>query len=115
MLVLSRKINETIVIGGTIRVTIGRRGEMAHVEVRDSGVGIPEGELGKLFERFFRASTGVFAPGTGLGLSIVKSIVEVHGGTISIESEEGVGTAFLIELPLEADVLEPTTYEETTA
>jgi signal transduction histidine kinase len=102
--------------GGTIWFTTGRRGEMAHVEVRDTGVGIPEGELGSLFERFFRASTGVFAPGTGLGLSIVKSIVEVHGGTIYIESEEGVGTAFLIELPLEVDVpLEPTTYEETTA
>jgi signal transduction histidine kinase len=102
--------------GGTVSLTIARQGETAHVEVRDSGVGIPESEVGNLFQRFFRASTSVSVPGTGLGLSIVKSIVEAHGGTIAVESERGVGTTFSIELPLEANVpLEPTTREEATA
>jgi signal transduction histidine kinase len=102
--------------GGTVSLTIARQGETAHVEVRDTGVGIPESEVGNLFERFFRASTSVSVPGTGLGLSIVKSIAEAHGGTIAVESEQGVGTTFSIELPLEANVpLEPTTRQEATA
>jgi signal transduction histidine kinase len=102
--------------GGTVSLTIARQGEAVHVEVRDTGVGIPASEVGNLFERFFRASTSVSVPGTGLGLSIVKSIVEAHGGTIAVESEQGVGTTFSIELPLEANVpLEPTTREEATA
>jgi signal transduction histidine kinase len=89
---------------GTVSVTIRRRGDGAHVEVADTGAGIPEPEIGRLFDRFFRASTSVVAPGTGLGLSIVKSIVEAHGGTISVESEEGVGTTFFVDLPLEANM-----------
>jgi signal transduction histidine kinase len=94
---------------GTVSVTISRRGDDAHVEVADTGVGIPERECGRLFDRFFRASTAASAPGTGLGLPIVKSIVEAHGGMISVESEERVGTTFFIDLPLEADVpLKPT-------
>jgi signal transduction histidine kinase len=99
---------------GTVSVTIGRRGEMAHVEVRDTGVGIPEREMGSLFDRFFRASTSTAAPGTGLGLSIVKSIAEAHGGTIAVESEELVGTTFLVDLPLDVNVpLEPEPEEAT--
>jgi signal transduction histidine kinase len=102
--------------GGTVSLWIARQGDVAHVEVRDSGVGIPESDVGNLFERFFRASTSVSVPGTGLGLSIVKSIVEAHGGTIAVDSEEGVGTTFSIELPLEADVpVELTAQEEATA
>jgi signal transduction histidine kinase len=93
---------------GTVSVTIAREGDSARVEVRDTGVGIPEREIGSLFDRFFRASTSVSTPGTGLGLSIVKSIAEAHGGTISVESEEGVGTTFFVDVPLEANVpLEP--------
>jgi signal transduction histidine kinase len=88
--------------GGTVRASVARRGDAAHVEVADTGVGIPKDEIGKLFERFFRASTAATIPGTGLGLSIVKAIVEAHGGTISVESEEGAGTTFRVDLPLEA-------------
>ena len=99
---------------GTVSVTIGRREEVAHIEVRDTGVGIPEEEMGKLFDRFFRASTSTVAAGTGLGLSIVKSIAEAHGGTISVESEEGVGTAFLVDLPLVANVPHEAPKEEAT-
>jgi signal transduction histidine kinase len=86
--------------GGDVTVTVAQRGRSLHVRVADTGVGIPEEEIGRLFERFYRASTGTSAPGTGLGLPIVKSIVEAHGGTISVESEVGAGTAFDVELPL---------------
>jgi signal transduction histidine kinase len=88
--------------GGTVSASVARRGDAAHVEVADTGVGIPHDEVERLFERFFRASTAATIPGTGLGLSIVKAIVEAHGGTISVESEEGVGTTFCVDLPLEA-------------
>jgi signal transduction histidine kinase len=100
---------------GTVSVRIGRRGDHAYVEIEDTGVGIPEREIANLFDRFFRASTSVSAPGTGLGLSIVKSIAEAHGGTISVESEEGVGTTFLVDLPLEANVPLAPAAEEATA
>jgi signal transduction histidine kinase len=86
--------------GGTAGVNVDRHDDSLVLEVRDTGVGIPEDEVGRLFERFFRASTGTAAPGTGLGLSIVKSIVDAHGGTISVESELGVGTTFTVDLPL---------------
>jgi signal transduction histidine kinase len=88
--------------GGTVSVTVASRAETAHLEISDTGVGIPEQELGELFNRFFRASTTASAPGTGLGLSIVKSIVEAHAGTISVESKEGTGTTFSVDLPLQA-------------
>jgi len=100
---------------GTVSVTIGRRGDLAHIEIRDTGVGIPEKEVGSLFDRFFRASTSTIAPGTGLGLSIVKSIADAHGGTISVESEERLGTTFLVDLPLEANVPHEANTEEATA
>jgi signal transduction histidine kinase len=86
--------------GGTVTVGVERQDGSLHVEVADTGVGIPEDEVHHLFERFFRASTGSTIRGTGLGLSIVKSIAEVHGGTISVTSEVGAGTTFAVDLPL---------------
>src|SRR4029453_7493806 len=97
---------------GIVDVAITRQRDAARIEVCDTGVGIPEREIGSLFDRFFRASTSVSAPGTGLGLSIVQSIAQAHGGTISVQSEEGVGTTFFVALPLEANVpLEPAAEE----
>jgi len=86
--------------GGEVTVSVAQRGESLHLEVADTGLGIPEDEVGRLFERFFRASTGTSIQGTGLGLPIVKSIVEVHGGSISVASEPGAGTTFAVDLPL---------------
>jgi signal transduction histidine kinase len=86
--------------GGEVTVRVGQLGDSLHLEVADTGLGIPEDEVGRLFERFFRASTGTAIQGTGLGLPIVKSIAEVHGGSISVESELGVGTTFAVDLPL---------------
>jgi PAS domain S-box-containing protein len=70
--------------------------------VSDSGLGIPDDEVDRVFERFFRSSTvqQMAIQGTGLGLPIVKDIVESHHGTIGVESRPGQGTTFTIELPL---------------
>ena len=67
--------------------------------VRDSGVGIPQDELGAIFRRGYRASTGNLLEGSGLGLSFVKNAVERLGGTIQVESEVGVGSLFTVALP----------------
>jgi signal transduction histidine kinase len=89
--------------GGSVFVTVSASDEAAHVEVRDTGVGIPEDENERLFERFFRASTAANIKGTGLGLSIVRSIIEAHGGTISVRSRVGVGTTVAVDLPLRTE------------
>jgi signal transduction histidine kinase len=86
--------------GGRVTVSITSRGAIAHLEVVDTGVGIPEDEVGRLFERFYRASTATAIKGTGLGLSITKAIVEAHGGTIAVHSTVGVGTTFSVDLPV---------------
>lgn len=86
--------------GGMVTVTLANRGETAHLEVTDTGVGIPDDEIDNVFVRFFRASTAQAVAGTGLGLSIAKSIAEAHGGTIALRSKVGVGTTFVVELPL---------------
>lgn len=87
--------------GGTV-VTSARRAGPEHVElaVSDEGIGIPAAAQARIFERFYkvdraRASGG----GTGLGLSIARHIVEHHGGTIRVESEEGRGATFIVRLP----------------
>ena len=87
--------------GARVDITIEESVSMLTVEVKDTGVGIPEEELGQLFERFFRVdkdrsrATG----GSGLGLAISRQIVEMHGGDISVESEVGVGSTFRVRLP----------------
>jgi signal transduction histidine kinase len=87
--------------GGTITVRLRDAGDRAIVEVADDGIGIPDAEQQRLFERFFRASTATrqAVPGAGLGLTIVKTIVEAHGGTIDVDSHEGEGTTVRVELP----------------
>jgi signal transduction histidine kinase len=90
--------------GGTeITLTVARSGATAVVAVRDRGVGIPAGDLPRVFERFYRGSNVAGRiGGTGLGLAGVKRIVEQHGGTIEVESVEGVGSTFTVRLPLRA-------------
>jgi PAS domain S-box-containing protein len=74
---------------------------VAQLAVSDTGVGIPAGEQGKLFTRFFRASTAQrnAVPGVGLGLTITKAITTAHGGTLELASTEGEGTTFTLTLP----------------
>lgn len=75
---------------------------MVEVQVDDTGIGIPEGEQPKVFERFFRSSNAVRAvpDGSGLGLSIAKDIVNRHHGQIWFDSREGVGTTFHLSIPV---------------
>ena len=70
------------------------------ISVEDTGAGIPEANLDKVFDRFWQADR--VAGGAGLGLGIVKGIVDAHGGTVSVESALGQGTTFHITLPLTA-------------
>ena len=63
--------------------------------------GIPAGEVPRLFERFFRASTSKGLPGTGIGLDLVKRLVEMHGGSVGVESAEGEGSTFTVRLPID--------------
>ena len=73
------------------------------IRVIDTGIGIPPDKLDHIFERFFQHASGnaVLNQGTGIGLSIAKEFVEMHGGTIGVESEPGRGTAFTVRLPLQ--------------
>jgi signal transduction histidine kinase len=84
-----------------VDVTVRNLGARAGIEVADTGLGMSDADLERVFERFFRAAaTRDQVPGVGLGLTIVKTIVEGHGGTIGVTSTEGAGTTFRIELPL---------------
>ncbi|GLW30586.1 ATP-binding protein [Actinoplanes regularis] len=90
--------------GGTVNVAAHVDGPCAVIVVRDTGIGIPADDLPKLFSRFFRAANATrrALPGTGLGLSIVSAVVQRHGGTVAVDSEEDVGTTVTIRLPLTA-------------
>ena len=83
---------------GDLWITAERVDDSIIVKLRDNGPGIPEETVGKIFEPFF--TTKAVGEGTGLGLSIVHGIVERHGGDIRVESQIGVGTTFIVELPL---------------
>jgi signal transduction histidine kinase len=87
--------------GGSVVVTLEPHRDGARLEVRDSGVGIDASEIPHIFERFYRGSRANEArgSGSGLGLAIVKSIVDMHGGRISVESQVGAGTTFAVVLP----------------
>ncbi len=69
------------------------------IEVIDKGVGIPKEEIARLGERFFRASTAGSASGTGLGITITQELVDLHDGTLEIESDVGSGSIFRIRIP----------------
>ncbi|MBR4292915.1 MAG: HAMP domain-containing protein [Clostridia bacterium] len=88
---------------GRIDVKAFNDGECIKITVRDNGVGIPQGDLDRLFERFYRVekSRTTEQGGTGLGLAIAKEIVDAHGGDISIKSRVGQGTMVIISLPIE--------------
>ncbi len=87
--------------GGTVTVTTGAAGGQAVLDVADTGVGLTTVEIPLLFERFYRvdAARSRDSGGSGLGLAICKSIIEAHGGTITVASELGKGSTFTARLP----------------
>lgn len=92
---------------GQVRVAVQRERDRIGIAVSDSGIGIPAAVLGKIFDRFYQvdASTTRRFGGTGLGLAFAKEIAALHGGTISVESEEGQGSTFTLWLPATTDEL----------
>ena len=90
--------------GSTVTVRAQRAGAAVEISVADEGIGIPEKDLERVFERFYRSdparsrATG----GTGLGLAIVKHVATNHGGTVAVASVEGLGATFTLRLPTEA-------------
>ncbi|MDP9018966.1 MAG: ATP-binding protein, partial [Candidatus Eremiobacteraeota bacterium] len=90
--------------GGEVKVSLRRIGERIELRVTDSGIGIPSGELDRIFTRFSRASNARASgiPGTGFGLYLTRQIVERHGGTIRAESTLDEGSAFIVSLPVVA-------------
>jgi signal transduction histidine kinase len=74
------------------------------VRVRDYGIGIDEEDLPNMFQRFFRARTSTGIAGTGIGLNLVKTLVELHNGSIKVESAKGEGSLFTVRLPIEGPV-----------
>jgi signal transduction histidine kinase len=87
--------------GGAVTVSARNGDESVRLEVIDTGIGVPQDEIGQLFSRFYRASSATrrAIPGTGLGLVIARAIVERHGGSIALESREGEGTCVTVSLP----------------
>jgi two-component system phosphate regulon sensor histidine kinase PhoR len=87
--------------GGAIKVTAVPDGGFVKVSVEDEGAGIPAGHLPHIFERFYRVDKARSRElgGTGLGLSIVKHLVELHGGSVGVDSAEGRGSSFWFTLP----------------
>lgn len=83
-----------------INVSLTKEGAFVKVAISDNGIGISKEELEHIFERFYRVNKSQKTSGSGLGLSIVETIIEKHFGTISVESEPGLGSTFIVKLPI---------------
>jgi two-component system sensor histidine kinase SenX3 len=95
--------------GTTIAVGARARSGFAEIAVTDSGIGIPRSDRSRVFERFYRVdqSRASATGGTGLGLAIVKHVASNHGGSVTVWSEEGLGSTFTLRIPLAAGIEEP--------
>lgn len=95
--------------GGKVQVRVQPTRSGVAIEVADTGIGIPEADCTRVFERFYRVdkSRSREMGGTGLGLAIVKHIVQLHGGSVSVQSRVGAGSVFTVSLPRGTDPSEP--------
>ncbi len=93
---------------GNIRMTVAPKDKTLQIAITDSGVGIKASQLPHIFDRFYQAdsSENIAQPGTGIGLSLVKELVELHDGTIAVNSELNQGTSFVISLPIPENLSE---------
>jgi signal transduction histidine kinase/ligand-binding sensor domain-containing protein/DNA-binding response OmpR family regulator len=100
--------------GGTVRVTVTSEDDAARVAVRDSGPGIPSADLPHVFDRFYQVNEATQTQlGTGIGLALAKEVVDLHGGTLAVESQAGFGSTFTLTLPLGRAHLAPDQVDET--
>ncbi len=90
--------------GGRVIFKVCKVAEQVIFHIQDQGIGIPKSEQVHIFETFHRASNARHLHGTGLGLAIVKRSVDLHGGTITFESEEGHGTTFIVTIPVDINI-----------
>jgi len=86
-------------VGGAVTLEITGEGKETRITVHNTGSFIPAEEIPKVFERLYRGEFARNSPGSGLGLTIVERILHLHGGTIAVESEQGLGTTFTCVLP----------------
>ncbi len=96
-------------LDGEISVSLRQAGKSVELRVRDTGTGIPDDEMPRLFERFhrFENTRGRTHEGSGIGLALVQELVKLHGGSITAESQFGRGSTFTVSIPLGADHLPP--------
>lgn len=92
--------------GGCVRVTVEDTEDSGIIRVEDTGIGIPREDLKRIFERFYRTdkSRTRKTGGAGIGLAIVKTIVQAHRGTVTVESEAGKGSVFTVTLPKNSSI-----------
>ncbi len=90
--------------GGRVSVSAASDDHDVRVTVTDTGIGIAEDDLPRIFERFYKADKSRSSRGTGLGLAIARHVIEAHGGTIRADSREGSGSMFMFSLPLRNDI-----------
>jgi signal transduction histidine kinase len=88
--------------GGKVSITAAVAGESFTITVADSGIGIPPDQLGRIFSKFFRADNALRfqTSGSGLGLYVVKNVLESHGGSVSLQSQERKGTVVTLTFPI---------------
>jgi len=88
--------------GGTIEVNIYDGEDSVAISIKDNGIGIPEDKLQMIFDRFTQVDNSLRrrSEGSGIGLSLVKSLAELHGGSVSVESRIGYGSEFIVKLPV---------------
>jgi len=102
--VLSNLISNAIKynrLNGDVYIETADAGGYVRVSVRDTGLGIPQNAMGRIFERFFRVDTKQHrsVEGTGIGLAVVKGVIDKHGGDLTVDSKEGTGSTFAFTLP----------------
>ena len=87
---------------GRVELSVGHDAAYVNVRVSDTGIGIPPGQIPRIFDRFYQVDGGHTREqeGTGIGLSLTRELVELHKGAITVESEEGRGSTFTVRLPL---------------